>query len=232
MLRHRSLLGALVFRDFYVAARSWALVSRACCVTALCWEPWCSETFTLPLALRSLGVQSFLRHRALGSLGVKSFLRHRSLLGAMVLFSVSGGSEGSSWGPFGALLGPFRSPFGALLGPSWAVLGPSWAVLGRLGGLWASWGSLGGLWGPSWGRLGALLGRFGALLGTTSAVLGRSWGLFDRLPRSKARESEHVENCQKPIGNRWILAFGAILGVILGLSWGVLGAFWAVLRPS
>ena len=32
LLRHRSLLGALVFRDVYVAARS--------------WEPWCRELFT------------------------------------------------------------------------------------------------------------------------------------------------------------------------------------------
>ena len=56
LLRHRSLLGALVFRDCYVATRS--------------WEPWCSEMFTLPLAL--------------GSRGVENCLRHRSLLGAVV----------------------------------------------------------------------------------------------------------------------------------------------------
>ena len=48
--RHCKLLVALVLRAFYVTARS--------------WEPWCSEMFTLPLALGSLGVQSSLRHRS------------------------------------------------------------------------------------------------------------------------------------------------------------------------
>ena len=99
LLRHRSLLGALVFRDFYVAARSWALVlrtcyvtalwgvlvSRACYVTARCWEPWCY--------LASLGL--------LGG-----------LLGALLE---------PFWGPLGTLL--------AVLGPFWAVLGTFWAVL-------------------------------------------------------------------------------------------------------
>ena len=51
LLRHRSLLGALVFRACYVLAR--------------CWEPWCSEIVTLPLALGSLGAQTLLRHRSL-----------------------------------------------------------------------------------------------------------------------------------------------------------------------
>ena len=85
LLRCRSLLGALVLRACYVAARS--------------WEPWCSEMFTLPLVIESLGVES-LRQRSLlatsvlillyvtpfdiGSLGVESLLRHRSLLGALV----------------------------------------------------------------------------------------------------------------------------------------------------
>ena len=51
LLRHRSILGALVFRD--------------CSVTARSREPWCSEIATLPLALGSLGVESLLRHRSL-----------------------------------------------------------------------------------------------------------------------------------------------------------------------
>ena len=58
--RHCERLGALVLRAFYVTARS--------------WEPWCSEMFTLPLAL--------------GGLGVESLLRHHSLLGASVLIIV------------------------------------------------------------------------------------------------------------------------------------------------
>ena len=48
---HPSLLGALVLRACYVTARS--------------WEPWCSEMFTLPLALGSLGVENCLRNRSL-----------------------------------------------------------------------------------------------------------------------------------------------------------------------
>ena len=97
------------------------------------FRSWCQKLFTLPSVFGSLCARSFsrhcellgasvaqaaqslhsvptprdcLRHRALGSLGGKSFLRHCSLLGALVLFSVDGGSWGSSWGPFGALLEP------------------------------------------------------------------------------------------------------------------------------
>ena len=83
-MRHRSLLGALLFRNCYIADRS--------------WEPWCSEMFTLPLALGSLGVESLLHcHSLLGASvliivyvtvrsweGVESLLRHRPLLGALV----------------------------------------------------------------------------------------------------------------------------------------------------
>ena len=74
LLRHRSLLGALVFRDVYVAARS--------------WEPWRSKLFTPSFVLgasafealyaivrtESLGVQNCSRHRPYGggNLGVKA----------------------------------------------------------------------------------------------------------------------------------------------------------------
>ena len=150
--RHCERLGALVFRAFYVTARSGAVVFRAACVTARSWEPWCEELFTLPSAVGSLCAKSFsrhcellgasvaqaaqslhsvptprdcLRHRALGSLGGKSFLRNCSLLGALVLFSVDGGSWGSSWGPFGASSwGSSWGPLGALLEPFWGPFAP------------------------------------------------------------------------------------------------------------
>ena len=79
LLRHRSLLGALVFRDclrcrsllgalvltfVHVTALLGALVLRAYCVIARCLAP-CSQMFALPLALRSLGVQNLLRERSL-----------------------------------------------------------------------------------------------------------------------------------------------------------------------
>ena len=70
LLRHRSLLGALVLRDVYVAARS--------------REPWWSEIATLPLALASLGV--------------KTLFCHRSLLGALVLRDVYVAAR--SWEPW------------------------------------------------------------------------------------------------------------------------------------
>ena len=66
---HPSLLGALVLRACYVTARS--------------WEPWCSEMFTLPLAL--------------GSLGVENCLSNRSILGALVLRACY--ITARSWGP-------------------------------------------------------------------------------------------------------------------------------------
>ena len=114
LLRHRSLLGALVFRDCYVAARPWGLwcrvdyitlrswepwSSQLVYVTTRSWEPWCSEIVTLPLALGSFGVELlkspfalgslvflslFASPLAVGSLGVQRLLRCRSLLGALV----------------------------------------------------------------------------------------------------------------------------------------------------
>ena len=138
---------------------------RACYVTARSWEPWCSEMFTWPLALGSLGVENCLRNRlllepwrcelvtspfAVGSLGVTSFFA----LPIALLFGVSGPSWGSFWGDFGAHLG--------CLG---ALLGRLGALLGRLGASWKpsavlglSWGPLGAVLGVSWGSLGALLG--------------------------------------------------------------------------
>ena len=113
VLHSRSLLRALVFRDVYVAARSWApgvenglrhhsllgaLVLRACHVTARSWEPWCEELFALPIAL-SCGV--------------------------------SGPSWGSFWGSLEALLdclGALLGRLGALLGHIGALLGAFWAV--------------------------------------------------------------------------------------------------------
>ena len=120
LLRQRSLLGALVFRDSYVAARS--------------WEPWCSEMFTLPLALGSLGVRSpsgalalracYVTARpreperpeldtsplAVGSLGVQR--RCRSLLGALVskiVYVIAG-----SWEPWCGVLVTTLSAVGSL----------------------------------------------------------------------------------------------------------------------
>ena len=94
LLRHRSLLGALVFRDCY-------LVDRSC-------EPWCSEMFTLPLAL--------------GSLGVEHCLRHRSLLGALVLrgYHVTARYWETWCDEFFAL--PI-APSCGVSGPSWVLLG-------------------------------------------------------------------------------------------------------------
>ena len=96
-LRRRSLLGALVLRACYVTARS--------------WEPWCSEMFTLPLALGSLGVENCLRHRSLlgalvlpachvttSSCGVQRLVHCRSLLGALVFRDVYVAAR--SWEPW------------------------------------------------------------------------------------------------------------------------------------
>ena len=102
LLRHRSLLGALVFRACYVLARY--------------WKPWCSEVFTLPLAL--------------GNLGVENCLRHRSLLGALVLRACH--VTVCCWEPwceeFFAL--PIAPVFG-VSGPSYGVLlEPFWGLWG------------------------------------------------------------------------------------------------------
>ena len=95
LLRHRSLLGALVFRD--------------CCIVDRSCEPWCSEMFTLPPALGSLGVEHCLRHRSLlGALVLRdchvtarywetfftSFLRYRSLLHVASLGLLGGPFKG------------------------------------------------------------------------------------------------------------------------------------------
>ena len=67
LLRHRSLLGALVIRPFYLTARS--------------WEHWFEELLTSLGPLGGVTGTSCLRQR----LGVKSLLRYLSLLGALVL---------------------------------------------------------------------------------------------------------------------------------------------------
>ena len=58
--RHRKLLGALVFRAFYVTVRS--------------WEPWCEELSTSQFALGSLSSQSSSNSSlVLGALAFKVF---------------------------------------------------------------------------------------------------------------------------------------------------------------
>ena len=120
-----SVTGPCVGLRAHTNDRTGALVLITCHVTVSSWEPWCSELFTSPLALGSLGVQRCLRCRsllgalvssivyvtvrswepwcyevitsplAIGRLGVTSFLRHRSLLHVASL--------GLLGGPFGAL---------------------------------------------------------------------------------------------------------------------------------
>ena len=190
MSRHRSLLGALAFRDYHVAARS--------------REPWCSEMFTLPLALGNLGVENCLRHRSLlGALVLRAchvtvccwepWCEELFALPIAILFGVSGPSWGFFWGPFGLSWGPLGpswgpfGPYGGLLeafGHLGALLGASCGLLGSLLGL--SWGSLGAVLGPSRGPLGALLCLLGAVLGSSglasqygpvaSPVAGPAWG--------------------------------------------------------
>ena len=63
LLRHRSLLGALVFRDVYVAARS--------------WEPWRSKLFTPSFVLGASGFEALYAIVRTESLGVQTCSRHR-----------------------------------------------------------------------------------------------------------------------------------------------------------
>eukprot|EP00959_Pyramimonas_sp_CCMP1952_P223973 4683345-Pyramimonas_sp.AAC.1 len=53
LLRHRSLLGALVFRDFDVAACSWEPCCSELFTSTRSGQPWCSELLTTPLAAGS-----------------------------------------------------------------------------------------------------------------------------------------------------------------------------------
>ena len=119
-------------------------------------------------------------------------------------------------GPPGGLLGrsarivascsPSWAHFGAVLGPSWAVLGAFWAVLEPFWSfLVPSWGLLG----QSWGRLGGLLGCLGT---------------------SEARKGDKPKNNRKPLEHQGFLPHGALLGGLVGLSWGIWKASWAVLE--
>ena len=72
---------------------------------------------------------------------------------------------------------------------------------------WVSWGPRGGLLGVSWGSLGPSWGRPGGYLGRLGAI------------------------AQKP-ENSMILGSPGCLGWPREASWAVLGASWAVLKPS
>ena len=145
----------------------------------------------------------------------------------------------ASWSSLGSLLGSFGASWcllgrlGGLLArltPSEAVLGAS---LGRRSAFWkrfrlvlgSSWESLGRSWGPLGpicGRLGSLMGCLGAILEASRAVLG------GRTPQ-QARTSQSFKNLKKI---NVALLPRALLEGLLELSWAVLGASWAVLRPS
>ena len=224
---------------------------RACYVTARSWEPWCSEMFTLPLALGSLGVENCLRNRSLlGALALRAchvtarcwepWCEELFALPIALLFGVSGPSWGSFWGDFGARLGCLGALLGRLgallgrLGASWrplAVLGLSWGPLGAVLGV--SWGSLGALLGrlgALLGRFGALLGRLGALLGSFRALLGASWALLGRSLEPPGPFSavlgptkRNPEKPSKTIEKSMIFASSGPLGKPLGGHLGRLG---------
>ena len=126
--------------------------------------------------------------------------------GAMVLFSVSGGSWGSSWGPFGALLGPF-----------WGPRGPCWGPFGPSSGVWEAFGRLGALLGASWALLGASLGPLGALMGPSWGPLGPSWGALEPLWAPLGPSWGPLGPCSDPLGGLL-----GCLGTIFGASWAVL----------
>ena len=168
LLRHRSLLGALVFRACYVLAR--------------CWEPWCDELFALPIA-RFCGVLEPSWRSFWGPFGLLlgPFWALSGRLGA--LWGRLGASWmplavlGLSWRPLGAVLGASWGSLGALLGPSWDPLGPSRCPLG-----------------PSWGPLGPFSGASGGLLGRLGTIFGASWAVFGRPWPEKARTRKTFKN--------------------------------------
>eukprot|EP00959_Pyramimonas_sp_CCMP1952_P363210 7606037-Pyramimonas_sp.AAC.1 len=88
-----------MLRAFYVTALWGALVFRACCVNARCWEPWCY--------LATLGLLGPFWDPLGPSLG----------------------PLGPSWGVLeafdrlGALMGPSWGLLGSLVGSSWGSLG-------------------------------------------------------------------------------------------------------------
>ena len=107
-------------------------------------------------------------------------------------------------------------------------LGASWEPLGSL--LGASWERLGGLLGASWVLLGASWGALGAPWGGPGAILGAS--------REIVKLSLHGLALECDLEATW-----SRLGVVLGPSWGRLGAIlaplgavlgppWALLGPS
>ena len=126
--------------------------------------------------------------------------------------------------------------FLGICGASWV---PSWGngsicqfVFPLLGRSWSPLGTLSGWLGGLLGRPGAVLGRLGAVLG----ALGPSWsdlgGLLGCFGASGRRKSESSKLIEKLYGNRGFVAFGVLFGRLLGLSWGVSNASWAVLGPS
>ena len=131
-VRDRSLLVAAVFRDVYVAARSWVPCPLAAGSHGVIWRLWGFwgvfwKSFGGPV--RAL----------LGRLGP-----FWAVLGPFWAASGRLGSLGPSWGSLGGLLGASWGPLGALLGPSWGPLGPSWGPLGpSLAVLGPSWEPLG-----------------------------------------------------------------------------------------
>ena len=203
MLRCRSLLRALVLRACYVTARSWEPWCSELFTLPLALEPWCSELPTSPLALGSRGVKSCLRYRPLLEAFVQRACHVTELLGASVaqavqsLHSVPTPRDCLRHRALGSLGGKSflrpRSLLGALAllsvdGGSW---GSSWSPFGAL--LEPFWGPFGPSWGP-FGPSGGILEAFGCL----GALLGASWGG---------------------------------LGGLLGLSWGSLGPSWGPLGP-
>ena len=134
LLRHRSLLGALLFRDCYVAARTWELWCRVVYVTLRSWEPWSSQLVYVTTRCSEPWCEELLRDRSPPCLGCRSEA-------CAVFAGISGEAyRGPLGGSFEAAWGPFRGLFWA----SWGALGASWG---------ASWGHLGGLSGASWGFL-------------------------------------------------------------------------------
>ena len=107
---------------------------------------------------------------------------------------------------------------GAVLRAPWAVLELFWTVWG------ASWTVLGALLGrpsgggPSWGPLGPSWGGFGGLVG--------------RRERRESRKVVYARHVRFPQGIARSVFLGALLGVLLEPSGGVLEIFWAIFRPS
>ena len=165
--------------------------------------------------LGALVLRAFMSPLAPGSLGVESCLRHPSLLGALVLRACCHVTV-RCWEPWCEELLRYRSlfylaslgPLGGPLGLSWGHVGPSWGVLEALRAMGVGTGLplavLGPFWeplGPSWGDLGDLLGRLGT---------------------SGSRKCGNARICPKPTEKQSILPLGALLGVLLEASSGVL----------